>query len=959
MRADAEALDAAQEPLPAYRRSAAEVIAAAGSDPRVGLRGAEAAALLARHGRNELPSEPPIPAWRRFLAQFANVLTILLLAAIAISFAAWWIEGTAPVPYEALTILAIVLLNAALGFVQEGRAEQALHALAAMAAPTARVLRDGEPRQVPTAEVVPGDVLLLEEGDDLAADARVVEAIALRVAEAALTGESAPVAKTTAALAGDVGLGDRTNMVHRGTAVAAGRGRAVVTATGPATELGRIAGALRTAPDTATPLQRELDRVGKLLGAAVVLLAIAVGATLLVMEDLRTLPELVAVLVLAVSLAVAAVPEGLTAITTVVLSLGTQRMARRNVIVRTLSSVETLGSTTVICSDKTGTLTRNEMTVRAVVTASGAAELSGTGYDPAGEVRPPGAPDAALAPPLGEEVARALAAAALANNAALVQEDGRWAIRGDPTEGALVVAARKAGHAAGTLARRFPRIGEVPFSSERKLMSTVHEDAEDPSRLAVFTKGAPDVLLARCAAEQVGAGTRPLDAARRDALAREVERLAASALRTLGVAWRPLARSELPGAPGEEVERGLVFLGVVGMIDPPRPEARAAVAEARVAGIRPVLITGDHPVTASAIAAELGIAAPGAGAVTGAELEAMDEAALREAVRVTAVFARVSPEHKLRIVRALAAEGEIAAMTGDGVNDAPALKAAHIGVAMGITGTDVAKGASDMILVDDDFASIVAAVEEGRSIFDNVQRFLRFLLSSNVGEVLTMFLGVVLAGVIGLVPDEGSALVVPLLATQILWINLLTDAAPALALGVEPADHDVMLRPPRDPRGAVIGRRTWLAILLVGAVMAASTLAVMDWGLPGGLLTGPGAEQGLGRARTMAFTTLVLAQLFNVFNARFADRSAFHRLGANRWLWGAVATSAALQVAVVHLPLLQRSFRTVPLGPGDWLGCLAAGSAVLWVEELRKWVARGRAAKPRGSAAPRLVSRGR
>jgi Ca2+-transporting ATPase len=960
MTADAEALVAAQEPLPAHRRSAAQAIAAAGGDLRTGLRAAEATARLARHGRNELPSEPPVAAWRRFLAQFENVLTLLLLAAIAISLVAWWIEGTSPVPYEALTILAIVLLNAALGFVQEGRAEQALRALAAMAAPSARVLRDGAPRQVPTSDVVPGDVLLLEEGDDVAADARVVEAVALRVAEAALTGESAPVAKTTAALAGDVPLGDRTNMVHRGTAVAAGRGRAVVTATGPATELGRIAGALRSAPDTTTPLQRELDRVGRLLGGAVVVVALAIGATLLALEELRTVSELVGVLLLAVSLAVAAVPEGLTAITTVVLSLGTQRMARRNVIVRTLSSVETLGSTTVICSDKTGTLTRNEMTVRAIVTASGAVELTGAGYDPAGEVRPLGAPDAALAPALREEVTRALAAAERANNAALVREDGRWGIRGDPTEGALLVAARKVGHAAEALARRFPRIGEVPFSSERKLMSTVHEDAEDPSRLVVFAKGAPDLLLARCAAEQLGSGTRPLGAARRRELAREIDRLAASALRTLGVAWRPLARGALAGAPTEQLERELVFLGVVGMIDPPRPEARAAVAEARTAGVRPVLITGDHPVTASAIAAELGIAAPGARVVTGAELEAMDDEALRSAARAAAVFARVAPEHKLRIVRALTAEGEIAAMTGDGVNDAPALKAAHIGVAMGITGTDVAKGASDMILADDDFASIVAAVEEGRSIFDNVQRFLRFLLSSNTGEVLTMFLGVVLAGVIGLVPDEGTALVVPLLATQILWINLLTDAAPALALGVEPADHDVMLRPPRDPRAAVIGRRAWRGILLLGAVMAASTLAVLDWALPGGLVTGPGAEQGLGRARTMAFTTLVLAQLANVFNARFADRSASHRLLANRWLWGAVASSAALQVAVVHLPFLQRSFGTVPLGPADWLTCLAAASATLWVEELRKWAARRRAATAprRGGAAPPVVSRG-
>jgi Ca2+-transporting ATPase len=943
------------EPLPPYRRPAADVAAALGSDARRGLRRTEIAERLARHGRNELPEEPPVPAWRRFLAQFANVLTLLLLAAIAISLVAWWIERASPVPYEALTILAIVLLNAVLGFVQEGRAEQALRALAAMAAPTARALRDGEERQVPTAELVPGDVLLLEEGDGVPADARVTESISLRVTEAALTGESAPVAKVTEALAGEVGLGDRTNMVHSGTAVAAGRGRAVVTATGAATELGRIAGSLRAEPDTATPLQRELDRVGKLLGAAVIAVAVAIAATLLALEDLRTPSELVAVLLLAVSLAVAAVPEGLTAITTVVLSLGTQRMARRNVIVRTLSSVETLGSTTVICSDKTGTLTRNEMTVRTVVTASGAVDLSGIGYEPTGDVRQGGARGSD--PRVLEEVRRALAAGELANNASLVQEDGRWTIRGDPTEAALVVAARKVGHSAGALQARFPRLGEVPFSSERKLMSTVHADAEDPSRVMLCAKGAPDVLLARCIDEQLGAGTRPLDAARRGEIARAVEAMGAAALRTLGVAERRLASEDLRGAPAEEVEQGLVFLGVVGMIDPPRPEARAAVAEARTAGVRPILITGDHPVTAAAIAAELGIAARGARVVAGPELQTMDDEALRVAVREVSVFARVAPEHKLRIVRALSAEGEIAAMTGDGVNDAPALKAAHIGVAMGISGTDVAKGASDMILADDNFASIVAAVEEGRSIFGNIQRFLRFLLSSNVGEVLAMFLGVVLAGPIGLVPEEGSALVVPLLATQILWINLLTDATPALALGVEPADHAVMRRPPRDPRTAVLVARAWFDILLLGAVMAVGALAVMDWALPGGLLTGAGAERGLGRARTMAFTTLVFFQLFNTFNARFEHRSAFHRLLANRWLWGAVASSAALQVAVVHVPFLQRSFSTVPLDLGDWLVCAAVASAVLWVAELRKAAARGwGAARRRRGRRPPVVS---
>jgi P-type Ca2+ transporter type 2C len=926
--------------MPPYRRSAAEVIAELATDAKRGLPAGDVPARLQRHGRNELPSVPPVPAWRRFLAQFRDVLTILLLVATAVSLIAWWIERESLVPYEALTIIAIVILNGVLGFAQESRAEQAVTALKAMSAPSARVLRDGERQMVPTAELVPGDILLLEEGDTIPADARVLESIALRAAESALTGESTSVPKDSGASAEEVGIGDQTNMLFSGTAVASGRGRAVVTGTGAATEIGKIAGSLRATAEVATPLQKELDRVGKLLGVAVIAIAVVISVTIVVVEHLRSLGDLVDVLLLAVSLAVAAVPEGLTAITTVVLSLGTQRMARRNVIVRKLSSVETLGSTTTICSDKTGTLTRNEMTVRKVVTAGGTVDLTGTGYEPAGEVRQDGkaVEDGALL----EEVEKTLAAGNLANNAALVQQGGRFTIQGDPTEGALVVAARKVGEAAGKLHRRFPRIGEVPFSSERKLMSTSHADAEDAGRVLVFAKGAPDVLLARCTEERVGGATRALTPERREEIARAVDALGSAALRTLGVAYRTLPAEAHAAAASESAEQALVFLGVVGMIDPPRPEARAAVAEARRAGVRPVMITGDHPVTAAAIAAELGIAEPGSRALVGAQLQKLDDEALRAAVRDVSVYARVAPEHKLRIVRALQANGEIAAMTGDGVNDAPALKAADIGVAMGITGTDVAKGAADMILTDDNFASIVAAVEEGRSIFANIQRFLRYLLSSNIGEVLVMFLGVVFAGTIGLVPEEGSAVVVPLLATQILWINLLTDSGPALALGVEPADHDVMLRPPRDPRSRVLDARAWYDIVLIGAVMAVGTLLVMDWSLPGGLLTGGDAGRGFRHAQTMAFTTLVFYQLFNTFNARFEDRSAFRRLFANRWLWLAVLASVALQLAVVYLPFLQRAFRTVPLDAGDWLVCVAAASSVLWAMELKKLAARGR-----------------
>ncbi len=934
-----EAAIASAQPLPPWRRPAAQVVAALHTDPKRGLDAQEAAERLRRHGRNELPAPPGVPAWRRLLSQFTDVLTVLLLVATAVSLLAWSIERETAIPYEALTIVAIVLMNGVLGFVQESRAEHAIAALEAMSAPSARVVRDGQVRSIPTSAVVPGDVLAIEEGDTVPADARVLHAIALRAAESALTGESLPVAKDADAIEEETAVADRTNMVFSGTAIASGRARAVVTATGAATELGKIARTLGATGEAATPLQKELDRVGKLLGLAVVAIAIAVSVTILLLEHLRSLTDLVDVLLLAVSLAVAAVPEGLTAITTIVLSLGTQRMARRNVIVRRLSSVETLGSTTTICSDKTGTLTRNEMTVRKVLTASGAVELTGVGYDPEGEMLQDGKPVAD--PALVEEVERTLAAGELAANAALVREEGRFVVRGDPTEAALVVAARKVGHAEQELQRRYPRFGEIPFSSERKLMTTAHSDAKDASRVVVFSKGAPDVLLSRCTEERVGAATRPLTAERRAEIARAIEALGASALRTIGVAYRALGAEAADRELDEAVEEALVFLGVVGMIDPPRAEARASVAEAKRAGVRPILITGDHPGTAAAIAAELGIAQRGARAITGAQLEAMPDAQLREAVREVAVYARVVPEHKLRIVQALHANGEIVAMTGDGVNDAPALKAADIGVAMGIAGTDVAKGAADMILADDDFASIVAAIEEGRSIFGNIQRFLRYLLSSNIGEVLTMFFGVVFARAIGLVPFEGSGVVAPLLATQILWINLLTDSAPALALGVEPPDLEVMSKPPRDPRSPVIGARSWVDIVLVGAVMAAGTLLVMDWALPGGLIASP-AVRGHRYAQTMAFTTLVLFQLFNTFNARFGDRSAFHRLFANHWLWAAVLASAALQVAVVYIPFLQRAFSTVPLAGSDWAVCTAVASSVLWTTELWKALRRRR-----------------
>jgi len=935
-------LRAAVNPPPPYRRPAEDVVHSLATDASRGLSSTEASRRLERDGSNRLPSIPPVPAWRRFLGQFKDVLTALLLAATAVSSVTWWIERDLPVPYEALAILAIVILNGVLGFVQESRAERAVAALRAMTAPTARVLRDAERQLIAATALVPGDLIVLEEGDTIPADARVIQSIGLRVAEAPLTGESTPVSKDADPLSGESGIGDQSNMVFSGTAIAAGRGRAIVVATGPATEIGKIAGAMQATESVKTPLQRELDWLGRLLGVVVLAISLAVGTTILLGQQVRALSDLVEVLLFTVSLAVAAVPEGLAAITTVVLSVGTRRMAERNVIVRKLAAVETLGSTTVICSDKTGTLTRNEMTVRTVVTASGSVELTGTGYDPSGAVRQGGVP--VSDPSLREEVERTLAAGALASNAVLVRRDGRWGVHGDPTEGALVVAAHKARVAPAEAAGRFRRVGEVPFSSGRKLMSTAHADSEDDGHLMVFVKGAPDVLLARCDAEQVGDKIRPLIPARVEEIGHSVEQLGTAALRTLGVAYRTLDRGAVAGELSDDVEQSLVWLGVVGMMDRPRPEARAAVDGARRAGVRPILITGDHPVTAAAIAADLAISPREGRAVSGPELDRMDDVALREAVRETSVYARVAPEHKLRIVRALQANGEVAAMTGDGVNDAPALKAADIGVAMGLSGTDVAKGAADMILADDNFASIVAAVEEGRSIYSNIQRFLRYLLSSNAGEVLAMFFGVVLAAPLGLTPVEGSVVVVPLLATQILWINLLTDSGPALALGMEPSDPGVMRRPPRDPRRHVITRRMWWDTALVGVVMAVGTLGLMDWALPGGLFTS-GETRGLRHAQTLAFTTLVFYSLFHALNARFEDRSAFHRLFANRWLWFAIVLSIALQVAVVYVPFLQTAFRTAPLRLIDWLVCTAVASSVLWAMELNKFASRQRGAR--------------
>jgi Ca2+-transporting ATPase len=908
-----------------------------GSDRRDGLSDAEARARLERDGPNELAAEPAVSGWRRFLAQFRDVLVILLLIATAVSAGLWVYERETSLPYEALAILAVVLLNASMGYLQESRAEAAVAALRAMSAADATVVRGGERRSVPATDIVSCDLLLLEEGDTVPADARVVEAVALQTAEAALTGESLPVVKDAAPIVEDVPLGDRHNLVFSGTTVTYGHGTALVIATGMRTEMGRIAGLLKEAHPETTPLQRELDRTGKVLGWIVVVIAVVMIGTIVLVEDVREFSALVDVLILGVALAVAAVPEGLPAIVTAVLSIGVQRMARRKAIVRHLAAVETLGAASVIASDKTGTLTRNEMTVRIVVTASGRVTLGGSGYAPAGEVRR--ADGGEIERGLRVELERALAAADRANNADVEERDGRWTVQGDPTEGALLVAARKVGLEADALEARLPRVGEVPFSSERKLMSTIHRDA-DKDRLIVFAKGAPDVVLARCSHELLGDDRRALTSERRAEILQVNESLAGEALRTLGVAlhWLPDETAERAiAAPDAGVEQNLVFAGLIGMIDPPRAEARDAVARARSAGIRPIMITGDHPRTASVIARELGIAADER-AVTGAELDRLDDEALARTVGDVSVYARVNPEHKLRLVKALQRNGAIVAMTGDGVNDAPALKTADIGVAMGITGTDVSKEAADVVLADDNFASIVAAVEEGRAIFANIRKFLRYLLSSNIGEVMTMFFGVLLADRLGL-RGEGSAVVLPLLATQILWINLVTDGAPALALGVDPADEGLMRQPPRPHDESVITGRMWRGIFLVGAIMAVGTLYVLDAAMPGGFIQGTG---NLRHGQSMAFTTLMLFQLFNTLNARSDDRSAFVGLFANHWLWAAIGLSIGLQLVVLSVPALQQGFGTVGLSGRDWLRCVTVASSVLWLREVTKAIVRRR-----------------
>jgi len=908
------------------------VLRSTGSDPDAGLTSAEAAARLASHGPNELRSQPREAAWRRFLKQFADPLVYLLFGAMVISLAAWLLEGASGVPVDVVVILLIVLANAILGFVQENKAADAVAALADMTAARATVLRDGKLTTVPAADLVPGDILVLGEGDAIAADARLTSAASLQVQEASLTGESEAVTKTAAPLEELGSLGDRHNMVFKGTAVARGVGRAVVTGTGMDTEMGHIATLLDETEDEPSPLQREIAQISKTLGGLVIGIAVVVMIVIAAVNGVPSFHAAVEILLLGVSLAVAAVPEGLPAILSLVLAIGVQAMARRNAVMKDLHSVETLGSVSVIASDKTGTLTKNEMTIREIVTPSGRVELSGTGYEPVGAATTTGGPETRV------EAERVLAAGALANNAQLAKVGDTWEVQGDPTEAAFLVAQHKLDGVPERI-EAWERIGEVPFTSERKMMSVLGRRSSD-DHVRLFAKGAPDVLLERCTAELVDGEVVPLSDERRVRIGADIERLSAEGYRTLGVARRR-ALGQDPATFSEDAERDLVHLGVVAIIDPPRPEAVEAIAEAHRAGIRTVMITGDHPITAARIAADLGITGGTSRALTGREIESMDEEELDRSAQDVDVYARVSPEHKLRIVDALQAGGQVVSMTGDGVNDAPALKSADIGIAMGITGTEVTKEAGEMILGDDNYSTIVAAVRQGRGIFDNIKKFMRYLLSSNMGEVATVFLAVLLGGLIGLAdPANPAAAVVPLLATQILWINLVTDSGPALAMGVDPETDDVMGRGPRKLTDRIIDAHMWQRIIGTGLVMGLLTLLIYDLTLPGGLIGGleglVATDTQFATARTTVFTALVFMQLFNALNSRSDTGSAFTHMFSNVWLWGSFVLVVVLQVLVVEVPFLQAAFGTVPLDMPHWAVAVGAGVAVLLYEEVVK-----------------------
>lgn len=854
------------------------------TDEKQGLTSQMAAERLAQKGRNELAeTDGKKSLFWRFLAQFDDFMILLLLGAAVVSVVISRLSGENDV-LDAVIILGIVVLNAALGLFQESKAEKALEALKKMAAPHARVIRDGIVREIPAAEVVPGDLLLLETGDAVCADGRVVESRSLKTEESALTGEALPVEKTSVGgLPEETATGDRKNMVLAGGYVVYGKGKVLVTATGMDTEMGRIAAMLSHTSDSMTPFQKKLEQTGKQLGIG----ALAICALIFCMGILQEKPPF-SMFMTAVSLAVAAIPEGLPAIVTIVLAMGTSRMSEKHTIVRRLSAVETLGGAQVICSDKTGTLTQNRMQV-----------TTWTDYSH----REPKNED------LRETVANLFA---LCNDCNV--SDGN--LQGEPTEKALGEYAQSMGIDFAALRRDMPRVGEIPFSSARKRMTTLHKTEDG---WISVTKGAPDILLEKCAFCMEGSGQVPFDD-RRKSMARMVNgEMAAQALRVVAVAFRQW--SEKPPLTEEALERNLVFAGMAGMVDPPRPEVKEAVHLCRQAGIRPVMITGDHVLTAEAIGRELGIYQKGDCAVTGAELDKMSDKELETAAETCTVFARVAPEHKVRIVQAFQKRGNVVAMTGDGVNDAPALKTADIGCAMGKSGTEVAKGASDLILTDDNFATIVEAVREGRGIYDNIRKAVHFLLSSNIGEILTIFVAMLLGWV------------APLLPIQLLWVNLVTDSLPAIALGMEPAEENIMERPPRKNTGSLFGDGLGGRILLEGVMIG--VLALLAFGIGHVYFD---QEDGYAVGRTMAFAVLSLSQLVHAFNMRGEGSLGKLPFCSNKWLLMAFVVGATLQCVVIMMPPLAGIFQVVPLNGEQWLLTAALALAPLPLVELEKAV---------------------
>lgn len=877
------------------------------TDARTGLAAAEATRRLQEQGPNQLTEPRGKSPWRLFVEQFKGVVIWVLVAAAVLS-------GVMGELVDAVAIVAIVFLNAVLGFTQESRAERSLAALRRMSSPGCRVLRDGHLVSIDTHDLVTGDIVVVEEGDRIPADARILSATPnFACEEASLTGETAAIRKDATTLQDQhTSIADRTNMLFTGTSVVEGKAQAVVTATGMQTELGRIAGMIQQIPEEPTPLQRKLDVLGKQL----VIISLGLVAIVFAVEMLHG-GSFMNTLLVAVSLAVAAVPEGLPAVVTIALAMGVQRMVKRHALVRKLHSVETLGATTVICTDKTGTLTRNEMTVRAVVTPDASYTLTGIGYEPSGSIQLGGEDIDAR---VHGDLMSALYASVLANAAELSQdEDGAWSVVGDPTEGALLVAAEKAGINRTGSGEDQPIVAELPFDARRKCMSMIRKD--DRGQLVVYTKGAPDVILGFCPSVLVDGAVIPLDEQLRERTVASNEALAGQALRVLAVARRNQVDEGSTFAP-ESVERDMTFLGLIAMMDPPRDEVRTAMAECAEAGIRTIMITGDHKATAIAIARDLGFYHEDSRALTGRELDDLPDEAFEAQLPMVAVYARVAPEHKLRIVRAWRKRGEIVSMTGDGVNDAPAIKEAHIGVAMGITGTDVTKEVADMIITDDNFASIVAAVEEGRAIYDNILKFVHYLLSCNLGEIVLMFL----ASVIGWPA--------PLIPVQILWMNLVTDGLPALALGVDPAADGLMTRAPRKPDAPLLSRTRSTILLIQAFAIALCSLAAFAFVLR--------VEQGSPtRARTMAFTVIVLAELFQAFNARSLRQSVFSpRLHANWKLVLATLGALALQLLLIYVPLLQRIFQTEALSLVDVGVGTALASFTLWATELAKLVLR-------------------